>query len=321
MVSIVLATYNGENFIKQQINSILAQDYQDFELIIQDDCSTDNTVSILNSYSKLDPRIKILKNERNLGYTKNFMTLLENVKGDFVFLSDQDDIWVKNKISASLEIFKKHKDAELLICSDEDFFYEEQILPKKENINYHYVYLPEILWSCSYKGCNMCLSANLVNNLLTEASKIDYIIAHDWFILCYAYCTSRILYTDKILLNYRIHDNNTSRKELLGNSKIQSRVAIINKQKKHIEWICKSMSSLFSVQDIKIIKDYLKLMDKRQKILANKKKFSAVRYIPELIKWNKYKKISKRIYGDIYMLFFEKNYRKCNNSNKQVEKK
>ena len=78
MVSIVLATYNGEKFITQQIDSILAQDYQDFELIIQDDCSTDGTVSILKSYSKLDSRIKVFKNEKNLGYTKNFMTLLKN---------------------------------------------------------------------------------------------------------------------------------------------------------------------------------------------------------------------------------------------------
>ena len=91
MISIAMATYNGEKNIKEQIESILNQTLKEFELIICDDASTDNTVPILTSFAEKDKRIKILKNEQNLGFKKNFEKILFHCTGEYIAFCDQDD--------------------------------------------------------------------------------------------------------------------------------------------------------------------------------------------------------------------------------------
>ena len=81
-IDILLATYNGEKFVKEQIESILNQTYENFNLIISDDASTDNTLNILEEYEKKDTRIKVFKKERNEGLIDNFEFLLKNVTSD-----------------------------------------------------------------------------------------------------------------------------------------------------------------------------------------------------------------------------------------------
>ena len=94
-IDILMATYNGEKYLREQIDSILNQTFKDFNLIICDDCSKDSTWQILEEYQKKDSRIKIIKNEKNLGYNKNFEKLLSFVKSDYFMLSDQDDFWLE----------------------------------------------------------------------------------------------------------------------------------------------------------------------------------------------------------------------------------
>ena len=91
MISIAMTTYNGEKYLREQLDSILNQTYKDFELIICDDCSTDSTVQIIKSY--IDPRIKLFINEKNLGFKKNFEKAIKLCTGEYIALSDQDDIW------------------------------------------------------------------------------------------------------------------------------------------------------------------------------------------------------------------------------------
>ena len=97
-VSVVMATYNGEKFLSEQIDSILAQSYPVHELIIQDDCSTDGTTDVVRQYMKEHPFIKLFVNERNVGYNENFRLAALHATGDFVALSDQDDIWFPQKL-------------------------------------------------------------------------------------------------------------------------------------------------------------------------------------------------------------------------------
>ena len=116
MISVCMATYNGECFLKEQIDSILPQLSQEDELIISDDGSTDRTLEIIASYK--DERIKVFNHEKtgNKYYptlkvcysTSNFENALNQAKGDYIFLSDQDDVWEKNKINESLELLKKY---------------------------------------------------------------------------------------------------------------------------------------------------------------------------------------------------------------------
>ncbi len=92
LVSIALPTYNGEAFLSKQIDSLLSQNYNNLELIIVDDCSTDGTIEVLNQY-KPNAVVKIFQNERRLGVIKNFEKAISLCAGEFISLSDQDDIW------------------------------------------------------------------------------------------------------------------------------------------------------------------------------------------------------------------------------------
>lgn len=97
-VSVVMATYNGEKYIREQIDSILNQSYPIYELIIQDDCSTDSTPDICREYEAKHRNIHFYENEHNLGFNENFRTASMRATGDFVALSDQDDVWFPQKI-------------------------------------------------------------------------------------------------------------------------------------------------------------------------------------------------------------------------------
>ena len=102
-IDVLMTTYNGEKYLKEQIESILNQTYKNINLIISDDCSTDNTRDILKEYQDLE-NIKIYYQDKNLGYVANFEFLLKHVESDIYMLSDQDDVWMPNKIE---ETFKK----------------------------------------------------------------------------------------------------------------------------------------------------------------------------------------------------------------------
>lgn len=97
-VSVVMCTYNGAEFLRQQLNSILAQTYPIREIIVQDDGSTDATVAIIREYAALHPEIRFFQNERNLGFNENFRTAILRATSTFVAISDQDDVWFPNKI-------------------------------------------------------------------------------------------------------------------------------------------------------------------------------------------------------------------------------
>lgn len=99
-VSVVMCTYNGEQFLREQMDSILAQDYPLHEIIVQDDRSTDDTWDILQTYAKAHPGLfKLFRNDEQLGFNRNFHTALLRATGQYVAISDQDDIWFPQKIS------------------------------------------------------------------------------------------------------------------------------------------------------------------------------------------------------------------------------
>ena len=107
-IDVLLATYNGEKYIKEQIDSILNQSYKNIRLIISDDCSKDKTQEILKEYEKKDNRIELHIQEKNLGVVKNIEFLLKQVKNKYYMLSDQDDVWLPEKIEKSLETLLKN---------------------------------------------------------------------------------------------------------------------------------------------------------------------------------------------------------------------
>ena len=109
-ISVVMAVYNGEKYIEEQLMSILSQSIMPDELIIQDDGSSDSTTDKIQSITeKSDVSVKLIKNKENLGFSKNFITAISAASGEYIFLSDQDDIWKKDRIKRALSVMEDNK--------------------------------------------------------------------------------------------------------------------------------------------------------------------------------------------------------------------
>lgn len=116
-VSVILSTYNGEKYIEEQLESIRCQTVVPNEVIIKDDCSYDNTVNIVNNYieTKELGNWKVIVNDKNLGWKKNFVSLLEFATGDYIFFCDQDDIWHEDKIEKMVNCIIRNDNIEVLV--------------------------------------------------------------------------------------------------------------------------------------------------------------------------------------------------------------
>ena len=110
-IAILMATYNGEKYLGEQIDSLLAQTYKDWHLYIHDDGSTDNTNAILQEYAQKHSNIHVLEYESQRGAMRNFLSLLQRVEADYYMFCDQDDVWLKEKVELSFEEMKRQEAA------------------------------------------------------------------------------------------------------------------------------------------------------------------------------------------------------------------
>ncbi|MCB0508744.1 MAG: glycosyltransferase family 2 protein [Bacteroidetes bacterium] len=117
-VQILLATYNGEKFLRQQLDSLFQQTYSDFQVLIRDDGSTDQTLAIIQEYQAKNPgKIIFIKDEnKNVGATQNFGILMQHANADYIFFCDQDDVWLPQKIELSLQTIKKLEEDTTIPC-------------------------------------------------------------------------------------------------------------------------------------------------------------------------------------------------------------
>jgi glycosyltransferase involved in cell wall biosynthesis len=128
LISIALCTYNGERYLKEQIDSILAQTYQNIEIIVVDDCSHDTTVSILEHYANI-VNLKYVINEKNQGFVKSFERAISLCEGEYILLSDQDDVWETHKIQTLLDVIENH----VLVYSNAKLV-DEHLVPLGKNL-------------------------------------------------------------------------------------------------------------------------------------------------------------------------------------------
>ncbi len=198
-----LCTYNGERYIHQQLQSIIDQTLQVYEIIVVDDCSTDNTIEIVKSFCH-DPRIKLFRNQTTLGYVKNFEKAISLSSGNYIALSDQDDIWYPDKIQELVMGIKDH----LLIYHNSlymdkngnslnrDLFDRNKYLNGQKSLAF-------VFGSC-ITGHTMMFRKELLQFIFPFPKTFP----HDWWIGYVASCEGSIYYLDKILTGYRVHDNN-----------------------------------------------------------------------------------------------------------------
>ncbi len=216
---ILLATYNGERFLEEQLASILNQTYTDWEILARDDGSTDRTTEILSAFKEKHPdKINIIEdNDKNLGACYNFTKLMEASTADIICFSDQDDIWHPDKMKVSIkhleEMQKEHgTDTPALIHHDISIINQQgiEIAPsfdKENNIDKNNNSLNHILVQPTVHGFAATVNKALIDKALPLPQVLDM---HDNYITLVAQTFGHINYIPEQLANYRIHENNVA---------------------------------------------------------------------------------------------------------------
>lgn len=204
MISVAMASYNGEKFIAQQIKTILENLSDDDELIISDDGSTDNTLSIIESFN--DKRIHVVKGPRK-GINMNFANAVSHCSGEYIFFSDQDDIWYPNKKQTVVEAFKSNNcllvqhDAKVTDAAGnvliESFAKHRRVRPG----------LFKNFIRNTYHGCCMAISSELKSYIVPFPKSGCFF---DYWIGLIANIKGKTVFIDNVLMEYKRYDNNAS---------------------------------------------------------------------------------------------------------------
>jgi len=220
-VSVVMSTYNGERYLKNQLDSILSQEFDnqkfDLKIYIRDDGSKDNTQDIIDKYVNNYPDIvnQVDKNHPNIGVKQSFFKLLKLVDGDYYFFSDQDDIWLPNKLDKFLEVFSLHENnipvgvySDLWVADANGVSIGKRM---KENtsIGQDKDVLPNLLNRYLVTGASFAINKKTVEYVNEVNEEIfDRVNMHDSFIGLLVAMTGSLEFIDEPLVNYRQHGNN-----------------------------------------------------------------------------------------------------------------
>ncbi len=217
-ISVALCTYNGEKFIEEQLDSILNQTTAVDEIIICDDCSNDKTITIIKKYIEKNPSVfKLYCNEVNLKSNANFEKALQLTSGDYIFFSDQDDVWRSDKVEKILSVFEANEKAEG-VFSNSDFIDEKSNSIYKnltlwdfvcffENENYNADNLIKLLiFKGNYlTGATLCIKKEVKPFCIPFKTGDDFI--HDEWIAFFLANKKTLYYSTENLISYRIHSN------------------------------------------------------------------------------------------------------------------
>lgn len=228
-ISVAMATYNGQKFIREQLDSIIAQLEAGDEIIVSDDGSTDETLNILKEYSDKFSFIKIFANTNRHGVVGNFENAISRCEKEYIFLSDQDDVWSMDKREKVLEVFKEQK-CDLVLHNANIYLYESDSYDSEcmyDKLGFTSKLL-KVIWRNPYIGCCMAFKKELKRVILPIPSE-NKICIHDWWIAICAIKCGKVSYCKDKLIDYKIHSNNTlgfHKTKLLY--KIKKRVRMVN---------------------------------------------------------------------------------------------
>lgn len=205
-ISVCIATYNGEKYIKEQIDSIITQLDENDEIIVSDDNSTDNTINVLREYN--DKRIKIYTNNGQKGYTNNFQNALTKSNGEYIFLCDQDDIWNSNKVQVVLNYLNSKYDMVISDCVIGDT--ELKVIEESYfNTRGSKAGFWNTVIKPNYLGCCMAFNRSVLNVSIPFPKRDNY-LPHDLWLGLIGYAFFNVKTTNEKLIIYRRHGNNVS---------------------------------------------------------------------------------------------------------------
>ncbi|MDK1327188.1 glycosyltransferase family 2 protein [Arthrobacter sp. zg-Y1143] len=207
-VSVCMAAYRGEAYIKEQIDSILSELGQNDELIVVDDASGDGTVASVEAFSG-DSRVRLVRNERNMGYVRTFDRAVGLARGEYIFLSDQDDVWMPGRLQRMLDALQESAvvATNFSILGEEDPGKRILLRSRDSRRNIRNIFAV-IIGYRPYYGCGMAIRADA---LALFAPIPGYVFeSHDLWLAITANASGQMTHLDEPGLYRRLHDNNVT---------------------------------------------------------------------------------------------------------------
>jgi glycosyltransferase involved in cell wall biosynthesis len=210
-LQILMSTYNGEKYINEQMDSLLVQDYNSYEILVRDDGSTDRTLNILEEYKQKTDRLAIIKG-RNIGVVRSFFNLVQESKKDVHYLAfcDQDDVWKKDKISRAVQLIESdgNNNVPIMYCSitinvDEML----NIISLSETPNRE-PSLKNALVQNIATGCTIVINKQARDLLLQKLPDYKYVLMHDWWIYMVISAFGKVVFDKESRILYRQHSTN-----------------------------------------------------------------------------------------------------------------
>jgi glycosyltransferase involved in cell wall biosynthesis len=303
-VSVAMAAYNGADYIKEQLDSILNQTKAVDEVIICDDCSADNTVTIVKEYiqqNQLQSKWKIEINEKNVGYGSNFMQAVRKTTGDIIFFCDQDDIWLEDRVQVMTLLMEENREI-LMLGSEYDPFESTMDAPKaasrdiskfRNDRSLEHLKLQAKSIFIGYLGCCMCIRRSFFNHIQPYWYEGW---AHDEFVWKLALCLDGAYVYHGITIRRRLHSANASMGKMRD---IKKRVKFLDDLLlSHEATLRFAGEHSMDQKDIRLIERNIKSVKLRIGLLKDKKYLNTIRLC---LKYYKYYHSQKSIPVELYM--------------------
>lgn len=275
-IIILMSTYNGEEYLSEQLKSIYAQTCKNFEIYVRDDGSQDLTKDILNQYKKQYNNFQWFSGE-NMGASKSFFSLMKSIPLEdaiYVF-SDQDDVWLPYKLQHIYRIFETDNNSKpLLYCGDTILTDQELHILKKENFgeNIHPSFGNALVENICI-GCTSAMNRCLLETLVKRIPQNE--VMHDWWFYLTASCFGKVIYDKEPLLYYRQHDRNVMGSGVTKYDCILRRLRNHKNHKHQISRQAREFSDIFQVSGenaylIECIKQYKESLTACWSVITNK---------------------------------------------------
>ena len=243
-VAVLMSTYNGEKYIRKQLDSIFSQKGVEVKLFVRDDGSSDGTVGIIGGYSQKYP-VTIISDGENVGPGESFMRLLYIYAGepdiDYFAFSDQDDIWLEKKLIIAVQTIEKCEKDKPILYSSNQFLYENGKNIGKRHKDIQSVTLLAHINKNTIAGCTFVFNKELawvVANVDKPDRKIIKYRLHDAWIMLVAIVCGYVIYDDECQMLYRIHENNVvGIKEVSFRDKAHRLARMLNRNSSNIRMI------------------------------------------------------------------------------------
>lgn len=206
LISVALCTYNGERYLREQLDSVLAQTYSNIEIVAVDDCSTDGTVEVLRDFERRDSRLRVHVNPSNVGFIRNFERAIALCNGELIAPCDQDDIWLHHKLRALAGVIGEHS---MAYCDSEMIDAEGRCL----GISMSRFWAMQDLHDPAALALSNCISGHAMlfrRELLDERAPLPTDVFHDWWLAIRAAMRGGIIYCPEQLVRYRQHGKNVT---------------------------------------------------------------------------------------------------------------